>query len=823
MAQPLNQKATETFIIKDFHGFFHGISKSRLPPGGMVDLSTAHGPDKTNNVMITDSGELAYAGNYSLVGLVPHMRGPVSLESGVPYITAHEYLPLQGVNSIYAWHQVSGNTRILLSTTSGIAEMQHCKNLPDDATPSDYTDRYLYPVLLHPEYDAPLEDYGFLEKYASIKVNLNTGDWVAKTYPASWWMYLESYQGTAFSSKYTQCAFVPIKDYLLCFTGLGIPAVIPDLYARSIRYAGVLHPHLAKQSLSLVPGRTWHMADKDHIAPTSEVMMFTGEVDGEESTPVRLTAPPAQGADSRPNMYSSLHGLTCPPQLFIDWGMNTDLHAYVDAINTYMPDAQGNMTRVAKTYKGEWRPFVPAYQAEYQGSILTTNLGNPPQAFACCMYDQRLFAAVRTSSQYSKLSCSLRGRFRSWPPLLEDLGFFDDVIVHLCVVRGTLFLVCKNSVYRAYIPDGDPRYAKFESVSGSFGCVSAKSLVYYKDRIVYLSTLGLVAFDGVQTDVLSHAVTGYLGASDVGDKHIENIAGVIAGNTYYLSFYDSTGTASKSLYAHNEGDPALVELEHHRKRSDYGVPNRVLLVNLLSGAVGVRDHGAFVVGCAYDAHSALVVGTQLSWCKRYLPNDDSFAEYQCVYPIYLVSDYPLQDAQKQDFSDMYENEDDMSVLFSELDFDIPDQNKYVVGAWVKYESLLQLDVEFSLYKSMSLTDEGISRQTVLFPGWTLVDLTNPSAVIEHVYACWADPDHPSDFAWSESELPNAPSDNYPNMAPRYAVAGFQKMSARVFNLALRIKNPGVPIKIQEVGIRFQREGEQQETGRFTLTSLPVSE
>ena len=602
-------RSSQIFVIDDFPGFYSGISKSKLPPGALVDWGVGKGQDRTLSVECSNQGELLSA-------------------RGMSRLAKLDGFALGEVNSCFFWEAPIGGAHFLVGYQDGIAAM--------------YTDNLLGPPP------------GFVHQYFELAFM-----------PLDFSSYSSAWQIPEMAHL-RQGKFVPYGDRLYYCDGVGYP----------LRLRGIGYPMEA-------------MGVGGDVGSTDFISLQNAPYRGGSKLAInrqywvtlvsRFGESPAFVVSG--DFSSSSSAQAAWPLLELDW---TAVSRHVYGVNVYRPAYGDSIPRFAAYVPRGLAAYLDSKSDEELGYPISLDLGGPSVFRLMEVFEDRMFA-VGGFGEPNRVACSQVGQPDVWPPL-NTLQFTkigrNDVITDLRSISGNLYIFTKMGIFR--LRGSDPTNYVFDVVSRKIGCVSMPSMCPWEDGVVFLSMDGIYFFNGARLTRMSDALAGLFQRQTSGLLGWDKATGAVSGDQYHLSYYESDETAYFQGGSYNTNI----------------APNRVLIVNLRNGRVGVRNELPFFISCPLRGVDSIV------GCKDY-----SVAATQ----FFVLSDHPMMDtsvAQGQITNR------EVDLFLADVSMGNPDQVKILDRIEIEYECMIEASFTATVYRSAPLgetvTGES-SSDTSVFP------------------------------------------------------------------------------------------------------------
>jgi hypothetical protein len=477
----------KTYVIDDFPGIFFGISKSKLPPGALVDWGESKGTaGRTYNVQVTNEGELQNAIGYSYV---THFVSAGNPDFGVP-------------NSIFSWSPPQGGSFLFAGTSTGVF-LFSMTGLP--AT-TDTTDRALYNLTACLDAASPswnptpyLSDTLRKGRFVPYRNSLYYCDGVS--YP----LRIE------YSSAMTA---YPMGMFCPGISGVvDIGSVSPSIYygsSNKVISGGVYYATLL----------SWFGESPAYILPMEGTSSAV-----EEAGHVRFNVINLDGWAS--NMM--------PP------------HVY--AVNVYRSSQLGDTPRWVTTIKRGQRTYLDTRSDADLGYPIPLEVGLPANFRLMQVFEDRMFGVGGFGSP-NRIACSIRGYPDVWPATYElalpDSGK-NSVITDMQEINASLYIFMEDRILR--LRGTGPENYYFDLVSDYIGCVSSRTMASWNDSKVFLSKRGVYLFNGSRLARISDPIQGLFRENTLGTIGFSNAAGTVVGDQYYLSLNESSSRLGGQSYA----------------------------------------------------------------------------------------------------------------------------------------------------------------------------------------------------------------------------------------------------------------------------------
>lgn len=227
------------------------------------------------------------------------------------------------------------------------------------------------------------------------------------------------------------------------------------------------------------------------------------------------------------------------------------------------------------------------------GVTLPYDSGLPSTFRLLCAFEDRMWG-VGGYGRYNRVACSKAGYPDVWPgtfeiPLSAAAG--TRQITQLKVVNGSLFLFLDRGILR--LMGSSPENYQFTFQNDFVGCIAPRTMFPWQDGIVFLSFDGLYFFNGTE---LRKLVGDRIGFESLGTVPWNRACGAVNHEYYYLSYRDDSG----QKWNHSSDD-AYTPLAGEEL-------NRILVINMNNGRVGVIDDWAFSLSTPYEHTEAIVLG-----------------------------------------------------------------------------------------------------------------------------------------------------------------------------------------------------------------------
>jgi hypothetical protein len=476
-----NQGTSETFVIDDFPGYFQGVSKSKLPPGALIDLGSIKVSNRSDRVRVSNSGELLTCGNYSRM----------SIRSGILSWNAWKAMGL----GLYHWSPPRGGDQLVIANTDCLYRLAM-----DAGTGTD-------PNLI------------FLLNYVNDLSTLGTDENIVYTNPNSF------------------ASFAPFNESLYYTSGTPVPYRISNILSQKREAMGAGTPlNLDTCFGAGVGGSYWDQpvvcrgkAPSDMSAGSTYYLTFVTRFGESPLWDRRITCPTQLYWD----VYYSYTAI-----YFTGWA---SLPGMYKAVNIYRrSNVDGTLRFLVSLPKGETTFVDTVSETDLLYRLpISPLLGNPPMARLLCGFGDRMFG-VGGYGNHNRLACSRSGFPDMWPPQYELTGFSynsaGDYVTQVKEINSSLYLFLKHRIVRMY--GSSPENYGFEIVSNYIGCIAPKTMFPWQDGYVFLSSSGLYYFDGTTPKRLTDPVQGIFNRTSVGSMGLETACGAVAGDTYYLSYRD---------------------------------------------------------------------------------------------------------------------------------------------------------------------------------------------------------------------------------------------------------------------------------------------
>lgn len=153
--------------------------------------------------------------------------------------------------------------------------------------------------------------------------------------------------------------------------------------------------------------------------------------------------------------------------------------------------------------------------------LQTLRSGTPPTGITNFVeLGGRLFGSVENRVYFSGL-----GNPDAW--YSDDFFNMPDAVIGLAKVPAGLLVLGLGYVYLIY--GTSPSSFRRKVVSDYIGCISAKSIAYYNDKVLWLGTDGVMMSDGYAVKNITYRKISRISAIDISSA-------VVANDVYYMSF-----------------------------------------------------------------------------------------------------------------------------------------------------------------------------------------------------------------------------------------------------------------------------------------------
>lgn len=387
-------------------------------------------------------------------------------------------------------------------------------------------------------------------------------------------------------------SFAEFGDNLYFANGLDWPIRIEglhSLFAKSsirtpyYRAMGVYHPTLNDGSC-IVMGMSRYSGYYSYGGGTNvraAAVYAASVVSRFGESPVTILGNPV------PTSYTNLGSY---PLFSVTWA-SFDTH--ITAVRIYrMPNASSTFQHVADILRPT-TSFVDTVPDTDLGYAVPYDTGLPCNFRLLASHQDRMWG-IGGYGRPNRVACSKAGYPDIWPatfeiPLRSDLE--SRTITAARVVNGEFYLFLDRGILR--LVGASPENYSFVVHNEFVGCVAPRTLFPWRDGVVFLSRDGLYFFNGSSPSPIPFSGVGW---DSLGVLDWRFACGAVSHDRYYLSYRDDTG----QKYVYGGTDPV----------AGY-TPNRTLVVNLESGAVGVIDDWAFSMSAPYGQVEAIVLGFEV--------------------------------------------------------------------------------------------------------------------------------------------------------------------------------------------------------------------
>lgn len=480
-------------------------------------------------------------------------------------------------------------------------------------------------------------------------------------------------------------------------------------------------------------------------SPSSFRYAFTFVSERGESVPhlIQSNRPTAQGID---------YFQTC--RLSVDW---PDCPAFVRGVNIYRYEptvgAYCFLRYIPKSadHYGFYLDMEPTAGLGYQLDLTSQR---PARFRLLCAAQNRMWA-VGGYTNYDRVCCSKENYPDIWPTQNEVPYVAPPSAGSIMAIRelnGVLFLFFERAIMRLY--GNSPDTYGFEVISDTVGLRAPNSMFPCKGGLIFLGQDGIYSFDGNQPALIAPQLPGIFQRTSRGAESLFHACGAVTGDYYLLSYYE----------ADERGQEPTVLMPY---------PNRVLVLNVVTGRIGVRNHGAFSVSTPFERGDSIVLGPPTVVDSSY------------TY-LYLLSDYRDQDARHDGQSGVTHY---MSFCLTGLTLGSAERFKNIESVEIHYEASHECAGKVTLIRTHPVAEADADHN--YREVWTVASDVAPSTV-----AKWG-------ASWTDK--------SYALIQPRTLKAHFTRMYGQVFDLAVQFTTKAPEIRVLRVAIRYHVEGEWRGT------------